>query len=103
MKNIAQAVLLCITILCVGLMVGILLGKNTATRPVTLSAYDKIAQNESTQSASGGNESVGKININSATAEELSMLPGIGSTYANSIIEYRLNNGNFTALHSALQ
>lgn len=102
MKNIAQTVLLCITILCVGLMVGILLGKNTATRPVTLSAYDKISQDESSQSASSGNDAVGKININSATADELSMLPGIGSTYANRIIEYRLNNGNFNTIEELM-
>ena len=102
MKNIGQTVLLCITILCVGLMVGILLGKNAAARPVTLSAYDKISQNESAQSASDGNEAVGKININSATAEELSMLPGIGTTYANRIVEYRTNNGNFTSIEQLL-
>ena len=37
------------------------------------------------------------ININTATATELDSLPGIGYTTATNIIEYRTNNGLFTA------
>lgn len=35
------------------------------------------------------------ININSATREELEKLPGIGSTKADNIVQYRKNNGLF--------
>lgn len=35
------------------------------------------------------------VNINTATAEELQNLPGIGKTRAQSIIEYRETNGPF--------
>jgi len=35
------------------------------------------------------------ININTATAEELTKLPGIGETIAQKIVEYRETNGNF--------
>lgn len=39
-----------------------------------------------------------QININSATQEELCMLPGIGKTLASKIIYYRNLHGNFNKL-----
>ena len=41
------------------------------------------------------NSQDGKININTATKDELLKINGIGETKANSIIEYRNKNGNF--------
>ncbi|MDD4526541.1 MAG: helix-hairpin-helix domain-containing protein [Candidatus Margulisbacteria bacterium] len=38
---------------------------------------------------------IGKININKATAEELSKIPGIGISYAERIVEYRNEKGYF--------
>jgi competence protein ComEA len=39
-----------------------------------------------------------RININTATADELDDLPGIGPTAAQSIIDYRLANGPFQTI-----
>jgi len=36
-----------------------------------------------------------KVNINTATAEEIAQLKNIGSTYAVRIVEYRQENGPF--------
>ena len=35
------------------------------------------------------------VNINTATEAELTKLPGVGSSTANKIIDYRNKNGNF--------
>lgn len=41
----------------------------------------------------------GKVNLNSATKQELMSLPGIGETKAQSIIEYREQNQKFTDIN----
>ncbi|HTX91884.1 MAG TPA: ComEA family DNA-binding protein [Anaerolineales bacterium] len=40
----------------------------------------------------------GRVNINSATVTELDTLPGIGPTTAQSIVDYRLENGPFLTI-----
>jgi competence protein ComEA len=45
-----------------------------------------------------GAEEQAKLNINTATAEELSTLKEIGEKKAAAIMEYRENHGNFTKI-----
>ena len=40
-------------------------------------------------------EGTDKVNINTATAEEIAQLKNIGTTYAMRIVEYRKENGLF--------
>ena len=44
-----------------------------------------------------------KVNINTATAEQLIELPGIGDTTAERIIQYRESNGNFNSKDQLLE
>lgn len=48
-------------------------------------------------------ENDGKVNINSATKEELMNLPGIGESRADSIIKYREKNGDFQTIEDIMQ
>ncbi len=41
---------------------------------------------------------LGRVNINTATVTELDTLPGIGPTTAQSIVDYRLQHGNFQVI-----
>lgn len=44
----------------------------------------------------------GKVDINTATAEQLDMLPGIGVVYAQRIIDYREQNGPFRTIEDIM-
>lgn len=58
-----------------------------------------------TGSETGGttNDSTGRVNINTATLEELTTLPGIGDTRARAIIDYREQNGAFGNIEDIMQ
>lgn len=53
------------------------------------------AAEEATKAAPAKPVLSGKININTANAEQLEMLPRIGTKTVQSIIEYRTQNGPF--------
>lgn len=69
-------------LLCLGLVLN----------PVYLSAKDTGANKASTE----------KINLNTATEEQLQSLPGIGPSSAKNILEYRNKAGKFNRIEEII-
>ena len=76
------------------LLIGVFFGRTTNK------TYIKLEDSPSMQtqpSASQEPQTLGKININTATLEQLQLLPGIGESLAQRIINYRNQHGSFSA------
>lgn len=44
----------------------------------------------------------GVVNVNTATAEQLALLPGVGPAVAGRIVEHRTKNGNFKSIEDLM-
>ena len=64
----------------------------------TTKKENKVSSSKTTKESAGTETIIGKININTASSEELETLNGIGQTRAAAIIEYREKNGNFSTI-----
>ncbi len=73
------------------------------TPPVAERAAEKIESTAISPADSAKKEIIQKININTATLEELKTLPGVGEKLALAIIEYRTQNGPFQQLDDLLK
>lgn len=53
--------------------------------------------------SSSGSNSPAKVNINTATSEQLETLPGVGAATSQMIIDYRTKNGNFKIIQDIMK
>lgn len=97
MKNKGVVLLLGICVCFVCFLCGFFLGRNLNHPKVQVSTPAASAQATNFAAEAGP-----RLNINTATAEELAALPGIGQALAARIVAYREENGPFTSVSQLL-
>lgn len=86
MEKSAGIVLMIVGFVLLALLVGFFIGRNSTYSPVLTSKLPATTQ--------AGE----KININTATVQQLQELPGIGQSLAERIVAYRNVHGSFQLL-----
>lgn len=101
-KNIGSIILACAIFLFLGVMLGLFIGYGTDGNAITLKPSEYVVVNGPSPTTAYRDEVLGRININTATAQELTSIPGIGEITAQRIVEYRMKYGKFYSLNDLL-
>jgi comEA protein len=83
----AKAKITCVLIVCLGL---------------ALSSVSVLAQKAGPAAQKPGSVMTEKVNLNTATVEQLDTLPGIGPAMAKLIVEHRTKVGKFTRIEEIM-
>lgn len=111
MKKPVLPLLILLTCIFTSFTLGFFLGRNANHTPVQLSTpvvtesatTPPTSEPESTEKVPETEpEETGPVNINTATAEQLQTLPGIGPVLAQRIIDYRTEHGDYPSVDALL-
>ena len=88
-----------ITGIFICLLIGVFIGRNTTRNYISV---DNALQAPVTEPTEDTQNHDGKINLNTATKQQLMLLPGIGETTAQKIIDYRTEHNGFTLIEDIM-
>lgn len=92
----ASLIMIALTLVFAAFTAGFILGRNAIRDRVSVSVANAPKETEAT--AATVSTGPVQINVNTATAQQLSTLPGIGDVLAQRIIDFRNANGPFESL-----
>ena len=81
------------------LIIGIFVGRNLTGSYIPL---DDAIHSSPTEASQCNQVNDGKININTATLQQLQLLPGIGEVTAQRILDYRNEHGHFSSIEELM-
>ncbi len=87
MKKAGINGLVTISLILTALMIGLFIGRRLGPLPIAAGTEESTASIVDTE---------GRLNVNTATAEQLQFVPGIGPVLAQRIVAYREENGPFS-------
>ena len=84
------------------IMLGMFIGRNSSSNYIKLASSNNMSAESSEGISETYSREKGKVNINTADAAHLSLLPGVGEVIAQRIIDYRSEHGNYSSLEDLL-
>ena len=94
-----QQILIAITVVFIVLLIGLFLGRNMTKSYVPI---DPLLNTKPQSDSEPTVNNDGKLDINTASQQQLQMLPGIGEVLAQRIVDYREENGDFQTIEELM-